>query len=93
MQHQTCVRKLSSTRVLWIPLEHPMDRRITVNQALPRTDKAGIHIPAGPGSMRLTPSLDSILEFWKTQAQQDGILGSLARLLVPQSRTSGTPES
>jgi len=36
-----------------------------------------------PG-MRLTPSLDSILDFWRQQAAGDGPLRSFAQILVPQ---------
>ncbi|MBS2039571.1 GAF domain-containing protein [bacterium] len=35
-------------------------------------------------TIRLTPSLDSILDFWLKQAEDPGPLGAMARLLTPQ---------
>ncbi len=36
------------------------------------------------GAMRLTPSLDSILDFWVQQAEGSGPMAAIAKLLVPQ---------
>lgn len=36
------------------------------------------------GAIRLTPSLDSILDFWLKQAEEAGPMGAMARILAPQ---------
>ena len=36
------------------------------------------------GAMRLTPSLDSILDFWIKQSESTGPMGAMAKLMVPQ---------
>ncbi len=40
--------------------------------------------PVLPGSIRITPSLDSILTFWRQASLGNGLLADMARLLVPQ---------
>ena len=36
------------------------------------------------GAMRLTPSLDSILDFWSKQAEGSGPMAAMAKLMMPQ---------
>ena len=40
--------------------------------------------PVSPGSIQITPSLDSILAFWRQQSLGSGPQAEMARLLVPQ---------
>ena len=42
-----------------------------------------IQLMTRTGAMRLTPSLDSILDFWLQQAEGQGPLAAMARLMVP----------